>query len=170
MEQLPEEEYKLAAPLFVDADDFPVSRWLRLANYLIDVFMILILSGITGAVIGVAIVLLHMSYLTQDTGFNILNRIIGTLVAFSYYAAFELVFQRSIGKMVTGTIVVDMDGNKPTWQAILRRSASRLVPFEAFSFLGGVAGWHDKWSDTRVMKVKDIPNLQIKKHINEMTT
>ena len=39
----------------------------------------------------------------------------------------------------------------PTQKDFLIRNISRLVPFEAFSFLIGNDGWHDSWSDTRVV-------------------
>ncbi|CAN0592803.1 unnamed protein product, partial [Laminaria digitata] len=38
---------------------------------------------------------------------------------------------------------------------LLGRTAARFVPFEAFSFLGGDAtGWHDRWSNTRVVRLR----------------
>jgi len=51
--------------------------------------------------------------------------------------------------------VVDDQGAQPGVSSILRRSLSRLVPFDAFSFLGNYArGWHDKWSNTWVIDEK----------------
>ena len=68
---------------------------------------------------------------------------------------------QSIGKMITGTIVVTEDGQKPSFGQILGRSFARIVPFEPFSFLGNDAsGWHDKWSETKViLKSEYNPNL-----------
>jgi hypothetical protein len=34
------------------------------------------------------------------------------------------------------------------------RNISRLVPFDILSFLGE-NGWHDSWSDTRVVNIKN---------------
>ena len=69
---------------------------------------------------------------------------------------FEAVFQRSPGKFLTGTKVVNESGGKPTFGQILGRSLCRFIPFEAFSFLFGdssrVVGWHDKFSGTLVVK------------------
>jgi len=46
-----------------------------------------------------------------------------------------------------------MDGNKPSFGLILGRSLSRIIPFDALSFLGANAiGWHDTISKTRVIK------------------
>jgi len=77
-----------------------------------------------------------------------------------YYVVMEYNFQVSVGKLITGTVVVDVNGKKPTLKAIVGRSFSRLVPFDAFSFLGSdTIGWHDTWSGTRVVKKKDLSNV-----------
>ncbi|WP_299458582.1 RDD family protein [uncultured Microscilla sp.] len=77
------------------------------------------------------------------------------LVKMSYYALMEIFFSKTIGKMITKTKVVDMEGNKPTLFQIIFRSFFRLIPFEPFSFLGtDASGWHDKMSDTRVISDK----------------
>jgi hypothetical protein len=39
---------------------------------------------------------------------------------------------------------------------ILGRTFSRFVPFEPFSFLGSGHGWHDRWSDTRVVRTRGV--------------
>ena len=37
---------------------------------------------------------------------------------------------------------------------VFLRTLIRLIPFEAFSFLGGSKGWHDEWSGTKVIRVR----------------
>ncbi|MCA9066572.1 MAG: RDD family protein, partial [Planctomycetaceae bacterium] len=73
-----------------------------------------------------------------------------------YYVFMEAVFQRSLGKLVTGTMVVAADGSRPSFGKILGRSFARIIPFEAFSFLGSKTptGWHDTLSGTRVVKTR----------------
>jgi len=72
---------------------------------------------------------------------------------FSSYFIQEYFFGITIGKLITGTRVVDNDGNKPSAWSIVIRTASRLIPFEAFSFLSSdKRGWHDTISDTFVIK------------------
>ena len=45
------------------------------------------------------------------------------------------------------------DGSKPDGKAIFRRTVSRLIPFEFFTFLGANSrGWHDVISNTYVVK------------------
>lgn len=75
------------------------------------------------------------------------------LSAFLYYALFEIIFEKTPGKFLTKTRVVNLQGGKAETGDILLRSIIRYVPFEAFSFLGDSAiGWHDKWSKTRVVR------------------
>src|SRR4029079_7103303 len=58
------------------------------------------------------------------------------------------------GKLVPRTRVIDMRGNRPRFVQILRRTFTRLVPFEPLSFLGDTGeGWHDRWSGTRVVRL-----------------
>jgi uncharacterized RDD family membrane protein YckC len=71
-----------------------------------------------------------------------------------YYTTLEAVTGRTVGKLITGTQVVDKDGKLPALGVIFRRSLSRIVPFEAFSFLGNARGWHDTWTDTWVVEKK----------------
>jgi uncharacterized RDD family membrane protein YckC len=58
---------------------------------------------------------------------------------------------RSLGKWITGTVAVRLDGNTINWKDAFLRSLSRIVPFEPFSALG-YAPWHDKWTETTVVK------------------
>ena len=58
---------------------------------------------------------------------------------------------RSLGKLITGTMVVNENGSLPTSNDFLKRNFSRIIPFDAFSFFGA-RGWHDSWSNTKVVK------------------
>jgi uncharacterized RDD family membrane protein YckC len=71
-----------------------------------------------------------------------------------YYTALEAATGRTVGKLITGTRVVDENGITPDTGTIFRRSLSRLVPFEMFSFLSNSRGWHDKWTETWVVENK----------------
>lgn len=81
--------------------------------------------------------------------------LIGILLLLFYYIVFETVTQRTIGKYVTNTKVVKLDGSKPSIDEIILRTLSRIVPFEPFSFFGDKPiGWHDEWTDTVVVDIK----------------
>lgn len=77
-----------------------------------------------------------------------------------YYTGMESGMGRTIGKLVTGTQVVDIHGKKPTTGCAFRRSLARLVPFEGFSFLGSEPrGWHDRWTDTFVVEKHTLEDI-----------
>lgn len=81
-----------------------------------------------------------------------------------YYILFEHFFQRTPGKFLTKTIVIDIYGNKPEIGTNILRNIIRLVPFEIFSCLSE-RGWHDRWSDTFVVHEEEyliIKELQLK--------
>ena len=62
---------------------------------------------------------------------------------------------RTLGKLVTGTRVVNAAGGTPSFKQILGRSLARFIPFEAFSFLGDDGrGWHDSIPDTYVIRCR----------------
>lgn len=70
-----------------------------------------------------------------------------------YYSVIEGGLKgKTIGKYFTKTRVVNLDGSQPTFVTFIGRSFARIVPFEAFSFLGDKkTGWHDRWSETIVI-------------------
>jgi uncharacterized RDD family membrane protein YckC len=74
------------------------------------------------------------------------------LVAPVYFLVSEGLWARTPAKFVTRTKVITVDGGPPTPAHILLRSVFRLIPFEAISFLEShPAGWHDRFSNTRVV-------------------
>jgi hypothetical protein len=68
-----------------------------------------------------------------------------------YYCLFESLWQRTPGKFLTGTKVVNLDGSKPSFLRILGRSFARYIPFDNLSFLFMTRGWHDYLSKTLVV-------------------
>lgn len=72
---------------------------------------------------------------------------------FFYYLISESLFQKTIGKIITKTHVVDKTGNKPKFRLILMRSFLRIIPIDGLSYLfGSEQGFHDKLSFTRLIK------------------
>ena len=78
------------------------------------------------------------------------------MVCIVYYAAFEAMFGVSVGKLVTGTRVVDASGRAPTAVQALVRSLCRFIPFEALSLAFSeddrARGWHDSLARTFVVR------------------
>lgn len=83
----------------------------------------------------------------------------GWLAYFSYYVFCEGLWGRTLGKLITGTVVVDDRGGKPSFGQVLGRSAARFIPFEAFSvlFAENSRGWHDSLAKTHVVQVRGVP-------------
>lgn len=72
---------------------------------------------------------------------------------FAYYIALESSTGQTIGKMITGTTVVDEFGQKIDGGKAAIRTLCRIIPFEPFSFFGSSRrGWHDSISKTYVIK------------------
>lgn len=71
-----------------------------------------------------------------------------------YYYFMETKYQKTIAKFITKTKVVNNDGNKPNSSDILRRTLYRLIPFDRISFLFSANGFHDRLSETTLIKDK----------------
>ena len=143
------------APL--DMERFgPASKGKRFLNCVIDQI------GYMAMGVGAGVLLALLEEAGLGTGFDfeeeskLRDWVVGALMVLVYYSFFETLFGRTPGKWITGTKVVNLNGTKPGFGRILGRTFARLVPFEAFSFLGGGdSGWHDKWSDTVVVDVRN---------------
>lgn len=59
------------------------------------------------------------------------------------------------------TKVINEAGEAPDFKEALLRSLCRLIPFDAFSFLGSDGrGWHDSITNTYVVDVKKFEKAQ----------
>jgi len=123
-------------------------RGRRLANLLIDTLGYFLLS----AVVGVAIGLVDPSFVTGLS--RVGEYLFGFAVMLLYYVPCELLFGRTLGKLITGTRVVAESGEPLRFLQVVGRTATRFVPFEAFTFLGSRPGLHDRWSETRVVLLR----------------
>ena len=119
-----------------------VGSGIRFANFLIDLVIWVILATILSSLL----------YAVNDTQWFISVIIIGSYIG--YYALMEIKFQKTIGKFVTKTKVVKVNGEKPTSSDIFSRTLCRLIPFDKVSFLFMKNGFHDILSKTKVVKDK----------------
>ena len=71
---------------------------------------------------------------------------------FLYYGYMETKYQKTIGKFITKTKVINIDGSKPESSDIIRRTFCRLIPFDQLSFLFTENGFHDRLSETTIIK------------------
>jgi len=134
---------------------------LRFANYLIDnvvvyffFFGLGMLSVILYDYLDIAFLYDFVTWLSGINRFE--DALITSLVYFTYAFLMEYFTKgRTVGKFITGTKAVSADLQELTLHQYFIRNISRLVPFDALSFLGN-NGWHDSWSDTRVVKIKNL--------------
>ena len=118
-----------------------VSSWTRFLNFIIDIIVWFIIVAILTS---------------QLNAKDPVQMLFGYLIFFAsyigYYAFMETKYQKTIGKFITKTKVVNKNGAKPKSGDILRRTFCRLIPFDRISFLFTPNGFHDRLSDTTIIK------------------
>ncbi len=128
----------------------------RFANYIIDVIIFYVLALGVAVVIG----LLSPDTLTtyaEDDSFDISGRLLSLVFYGLYMGIVEAIFKgKSLGKLITGTRAVMLDGSPINASKAFARGFSRAVPFCVFSALGTPCNpWQDKWTDTMVIDEKN---------------
>ena len=117
------------------------SKLRRFANWIIDI----------GCVIFLFMALLRVlpAGLLKTEHYRFV--IFGVMLA--YYATAELLFRRTIGKLITGTQLVAQNDTSPTRSQLLVRTLCRFLPLEPLSLLFSrrSLAWHDKLSSTKVI-------------------
>ncbi|KAF2512630.1 RDD family protein [Flavobacterium foetidum] len=134
-----------------------VSGAVRFVNYLLDNIFILILVFIFGFVMAIIASLFGLNGLLiwLDNIGDLEGRLLFILIAVTYYTITEGLLGRSFGKLITGTVVVDENGVKPSFGTIFKRSLCRIIPFDALTFLSSSSrGWHDSIPGTYVVNKK----------------
>lgn len=129
-------------------DSNVVGSGTRFINFLLDFIVWLVFASLISFIIG-----LFVPVTSENQG--ILTLLIyliffGSFIA--YYAIMEIKFQKTVGKFVTKTKVVTMNGEKPENGEIIARTFCRLIPFDRLSFLFVKNGIHDFLSKTKVVK------------------
>ena len=140
---------------FAITDDLLASKGQRFINFIIDLFVVYLITIGIGAAINIIGQLMD-NYKLSDwiTSLTLIeNLFFGLIVLFFYYAIMEMYLSRTFGKYFTKTLVVKHNGAKPKVKSIIVRTLVRMIAFEAFSFLNHNArGWHDTLSVTYVVK------------------
>jgi uncharacterized RDD family membrane protein YckC len=140
---------------------FEASKDKRIANFIIDYIVYLSLTFVTGAFIGIVLVMIFgddffLTFDEESVSARLIDYAIGALVMFIYYSAVEYYSNgKSLGKLITKTRAVQRSGEDMTFGIAIKRSACRLIPFNPFSFLGDLRnGWHDSIPNTKVIDEK----------------
>ena len=115
--------------------------FLRLINLLIDTASIFIIIVI-------------ISFFIQPIGKE-MNHFLSLIISIGtyiiYYLVLEIQFNKTIGKFLTKTKVVTVNEQKPNKSDIITRTFCRLIPLGKISFLFTKNGFHDNFSDTKVI-------------------
>jgi len=120
----------------------PATSGQRIGNYIIDMIIVYALFYLLGM---------------TDLGTLIENnaRSAFPVIYLLYYISLEAGFGQTLGKLVTGTKVVNKDSTSLTLERVIGRALCRLIPFEILSFVGRrPRGWHDSISKTMVISIK----------------
>lgn len=135
-------------------DDLLATTGQRFGNYIIDVIVIYIFVFIIAFAAAMITALAgSTTNILEEMEGDWLATLIFLFISTTYYVIFEGFFSRSIAKFITQTVVVNEDGSKPDFGTIFKRTLCRIIPFDAFSYLGGRSrGWHDSIPEVYVVK------------------
>lgn len=130
----------------------------RLVNFLVDSFATQIVASVADFVLGIVYGIANGGQISESQAamLNLIGMLTGLIVVLMYFFLLEAFTGVTVGKLLTGTRVVNATGGKPSFGQCLGRTFSRMIPFEPFSFLFGdnTTGWHDSLSGTRVVDMR----------------
>jgi uncharacterized RDD family membrane protein YckC len=134
----------------------------RFANYIIDLvffYILIVFISLLWAILSPG----TLNTISENYVSPFIDRIIGIVLYILFMFAQETFLKgKSMGKFITGTCAVNIDGSTITAHKAMLRALSRAVPFCAFSALGSPCNpWQDKWTDTMVIDVKRSTNLNL---------
>ena len=129
-----------------------VSIGKRFIHFVIDyLFVSFLLLPLLGALIGIVSALSGIDRSSMNEILISYRFLLGAGAMIFYYVLFEYFLNKTIGKVLTRSIVVTETGTKPSFKNCLLRTLIRFVPFEPFSILSSDSKmWHDKWTKTVV--------------------
>lgn len=127
----------------------------RILNFSIDIFLVYILSFFL-----IKLFLKVWKYISPEIELIIPINAFFLFSFFVYYLLSEYFFKKTIGKLITRTSVVNIDGNVPSLIQILIRTIVRLLFIFDMMLLvlkKQPERLHDLWSNTIVVK-DNVPN------------
>jgi len=129
-------------------------KWKRFLNYIIDSIMMYVMAFVLMVLYILFVGVSDTTALEELANNNFVAYVVGAILTVMYYTFQEALTGRSIGKLLTKTKVIDQNGEKPSISDSFVRSLCRCVPFEAFSFVFAEKGWHDAWTNTKVVDIE----------------
>lgn len=125
-------------------------RWRRLLTFVVDYFLItLIMVAIEYALTAWLMpgkVIVH-----RPAAYTLVMLLVSASI---YYIPQEGRWGVTVGKLLTGTRVVDEHGRPPGWRKAIKRTVGRFIPFDALAVLltAKRRGFHDAWPNTYVVR------------------
>lgn len=125
-----------------------LSKSKRIINLLIDTMVVGILT------LFVMIILDYAGINSKFISTKSNVKIIFIAIQICFYLILEFTLNKTIGKFITHSKVVNLDFSKPNFFQLIIRTVIRFVPFEFLSFINMGKGWHDLLSKTLVIEDK----------------
>ncbi|HZV68692.1 MAG TPA: RDD family protein [Saprospiraceae bacterium] len=134
----------------------------RFLNYFIDVALFYVLTIIVGMVYFTIFPPSFDDVYPESPGFRLGDKLFSMLLFATYMGLVESIFNgKSLGKLITKTRAVYLDGGFISTGAAFSRGFCRAVPFCALSAFGTPCNpWHDRWTDTMVIDETKTTYLQ----------
>lgn len=100
---------------FSDPQGLPVTtQGKRFLNMIIDNIVTQVISGAAGFLLGISYAVSQGGRITRsdEATLQMVGFFLGLLIALGYFVVMEGLFQRTVGKFLTGTYVVSADGQR----------------------------------------------------------
>jgi uncharacterized RDD family membrane protein YckC len=135
----------------------PASVGKRLLNFIIDTVAFYIIAFIIAILLALTLQDKYLEYVDHVGEKGIF--VFSLLLDIAYFTIAEgFCNGRTLGKLCTGTRVVNQDGSGIDLKKAFLRTLSRLIPFEVISIFFSTRPWHDAWTNTWVIDVKRSAN------------
>jgi uncharacterized RDD family membrane protein YckC len=138
--------------------------WIRVVGYIIDAILMGVVGSVLGAILGIgggfAAALDAANADTAMAGAQFASAGIGIVIGWLYYALMESsAYQATVGKMVFGLVVTDLNGNRISFARATGRHFAKwlssiilLIGFIMVAFTERKQGLHDMVAGTLVTK------------------
>ena len=122
------------------------TREKRLTNNAVDITVVCVIALVIGVIVDAPVA-------PPSGEIPIERNILLFSVMIPYFLLTETIWGKTIGKIITKTRVVMLDGTKPNFWRITLRTICRFLPFDPLSFVFSRSprGWHDRFSGTIVV-------------------
>lgn len=134
--------------------------WIRVLAYIIDTFILMVASGVLGAMFGISMLGSGNDLSDPTGGANLLMNLVSIIIGVAYFAGMESsTWQATLGKKALGLVVTDVSGNRITFMRGVGRYFAKIlsaiilfIGFIMVAFTERKQGLHDILAGTLVLK------------------